>query len=275
MQIDNHDAWPEACVHILATTKLDAKLRASRHWAAMLQTLPDEALERDRAGVEIGIPGRPTRPSLVNPAALASRKLSHPEGYAALLHALAHIELNAIDLAWDAVVRYAGLPAAWYRDWAAVAGEETTHFSLLRAHLQTLGYDYGDFDAHNGLWDMAIKTASDPLLRMAIVPRGLEARGLDVTPGLIRRIAAQGDETAVKILEKILHDEKGHVAAGSYWFAYLCQQRDLEPEQTFLTLSRQYLPGPPRTALNHSARREAGFSDRELQGLVSEEVVAP
>lgn len=215
----------------------------------------------------IGEPGRPVRPRLVHPRDLPKRSLASAEGYAAFLHALAHIEFNAINLAWDAVYRFRNFPRAYYDDWVRIAAEESYHFGLLRDHLRNLGYDYGDFDAHNGLWDMAVKTADDPLPRLAVVPRGLEARGLDVTPAMIDKVRANGDERAAEILGIILRDEIGHVEAGTRWFRHLCEERDLEPETAFETIVREHMSGRVRGALNREARRSAGFSERELAFL--------
>lgn len=212
-------------------------------------------------------PGQPLRPRLVAPRELPRRRLNNAAGRAALLHAIAHIEFNAINLAWDAVCRFAALPENYYRDWARVAGEEAEHFQLLRARLADLGYHYGDFPAHNGLWEMALKTRDDVLLRMALVPRVLEARGLDVTPAMIERLQAVGDFDSVAVLEIILRDEIGHVAIGTHWFKYLCAQRDLQPEATFRQLLRQHLPGRVKGPFHRAARQQAGFSAQELQQL--------
>jgi uncharacterized ferritin-like protein (DUF455 family) len=189
------------------------------------------------------------------------------QGRAALLHALAHIEYNAINLAWDAVYRFRNMPADYYADWVRVATEEATHFALLRERLNTLGCEYGDFPAHDGLWDMARRTAHDVLVRMALVPRALEARGLDVTPGMMARLRQAGDPESAHILQTILCDEIGHVAAGTRWFRYVCQQRHLDPLETFRRLLAEFLPGPVRRPLNREARRRAGFSRGELNLL--------
>lgn len=212
----------------------------------------------------IADPGRPARPLLVSPRAVERRQVSTLEGRAALLHALAHIEFNAINLALDAVYRFRGMPRAYYGDWIGVAAEEAYHFALLRDHLRTLGYDYGDFSAHNGLWEMAVKTAHDPLVRMALVPRVLEARGLDASPALIAKLRSCGDARAVKIMELIQRDEIGHVAVGNRWYRYLCAQRGLDPIATFRQLLRAY-DGPRLQApFDHAARRRAGFTEQEL-----------
>lgn len=215
-------------------------------------------------------PGRPARPRLVPPAQLPKRGLGSPEGRAALIHALAHIELNAIDLAWDAVYRFRDLPDAYYDDWVQVALEEAHHFSLLNGRLAELGYAYGDFDAHNGLWEMACETARDVLLRMALVPRFLEARGLDVTPGMIARLRRVGDGATVTILEVILRDEIGHVAVGSRWFRHVCAQRGLQSESTFRNLLAGHLRGRIKAPIDEAARTAAGFSLEELRALKRE-----
>jgi uncharacterized ferritin-like protein (DUF455 family) len=186
-----------------------------------------------------------------------------------LLHALAHIEFNAINLALDALYRFPGLPEDFYRDWLRVAQEEAEHFVLLRQQLQRLGGDYGDLPAHDGLWEMAMDTAADPLERMALVPRVLEARGLDVTPAMRERLLAAGDAEAAAVLERIESDERGHVAVGSRWFRYLCAQRGLEPDSTFMTLLQQRYRGRIQGPLALTARRAAGFSEPELDWLQS------
>jgi uncharacterized ferritin-like protein (DUF455 family) len=215
----------------------------------------------------IAVPGRPAKPDLVHPSQVKRRKLTTPGGKAAFLHALVHIEFNAINLAWDAVYRFRNLPANFYRDWIQVAEEEALHDQLLARRLQDSGHAYGDFPAHNGLWEMACKTADDVLLRMALVPRVLEARGLDVTPAMIERLQQAGDERSAAILERILDDEIGHVLAGSRWFGYVCRQRGLDPVVTFASLLREHLPGLNTRLLNLSARTQAGFSRLELDIL--------
>jgi uncharacterized ferritin-like protein (DUF455 family) len=215
-------------------------------------------------------PGRPPRPRLVAPGQVPRRDLKSEQGRAALVHALAHIEFNAINLAWDAVYRFRGLPRGFYDDWVRVADEEAYHFGLLRDRLRELGHEYGDFDAHNGLWEMACKTAHDMMVRMALVPRVLEARGLDVTPGMMARLRGAGDVRTVSILEIILRDEIGHVAAGTRWFRYACEQRALEPEQTFSELLAQHLTGRIKGPFHEQARSQAGFSASELDALKKE-----
>lgn len=211
-------------------------------------------------------PGRPAAPLLVSPAQLAQRKLHSTEGRAALVHAVAHIEFNAINLAWDAVYRFPGMPADYYMEWASVAADEARHFQMLSARLDRLGYRYGDFPAHNGLWQMALDTDHDPLVRMALVPRVLEARGLDVTPGMIERLRRVGDAETVAALDVILREEVRHVAIGSRWFAYLCNQRGLDPAGEFLRLVREHAV-VLRLPFNQAARLAAGFASAELDAL--------
>ena len=213
------------------------------------------------------LPGRPERPRLVAPMRLARRSPATPQGRAALLHAVAHIELNAIDLALDAVWRFSDLPEAYYRDWLRVAAEEALHFSLLEAHLATLGHAYGDFDAHDGLWAMVERTAGDVVARMALVPRTLEARGLDASPGMQAKLAQAGDARAVEILAIILRDEIGHVAVGNHWYRWLCERDGLDPLAHDALLTERYAGPRPKPPFNVEARRAAGFSEAELQAL--------
>jgi uncharacterized ferritin-like protein (DUF455 family) len=222
-------------------------------------------------------PGRPERPELVAPRALARRSTASAGGHAALIHAVAHIEFNAINLALDAVCRFPAMPPAYYADWLHVAAEEAIHFSLLRGHLRGRGHDYGDFDAHDGLWQMARKTAHDPLARMALVPRVLEARGLDASPAMIRRLRAAGDTAGADIVEIILRDEVGHVAIGSRWYRHLCGQRGLDADATFERLLAEYGAPRPVLPLNTEARRRAEFSEQELARLeaLARERIAP
>ena len=214
-----------------------------------------------------GIPGRPPRPELVPPLAVQRRSMRTVEGRAALLHALAHIEFNAINLALDAIWRYAGMPPDYYADWLQVAAEEAYHYVLLTEHLATQGNAYGDFSAHNSLWDMAEKTADDVLARMALVPRTLEARGLDASPPVRAKLAQAGDMEAAAILDIILRDEIGHVAIGNRWYGYLCRQRGLDPVPAYAELASRYQAPPLRGPFNMEARRAAGFSELELAQL--------
>ena len=214
-----------------------------------------------------GIPGRPALPQLVLPKLLPRRAMHTHEGRACAIHALAHIEFNAINLALDAIWRFAGMPAAYYTDWLQVAREEALHFSLLEQHLQTMAYAYGDFTGHNSLWEMAEKTVADVLPRMALVPRTLEARGLDASPAMRAKLAQAGEHAAAAILDIILRDEIGHVAVGNRWYAWLCQQRQLDPLACWQQMVVQYAAPAMRPPFNLSARRAAGFSESELKLL--------
>jgi uncharacterized ferritin-like protein (DUF455 family) len=189
------------------------------------------------------------------------------EGRASLIHALAHIEFNAINLALDAVWRFPNMPEAYYLDWLQVAQEEAYHFGLLADHLVTLGYQYGDFSAHNSLWELAEKTQEDVLARMALVPRTMEARGLDATPALRAKLAQAKDLAAAEILDIILRDEIGHVAIGNRWFGFLCEQRQLEPIACFAELAMKFRAPTLRAPFNVSARLAAGFTPEELQAM--------
>ena len=214
-----------------------------------------------------GLPGRPVRPALVPPKDVPTRSPFTLEGRAALLHSIAHIEFNAINLALDAVWRFAGLPEAFYRDWLRVAAEESLHFTLLREHLNSLGHDYGDFAAHDGLWTMTARTAHDIVARMALVPRTLEARGLDATPPLQAKLARAGDDRAVAILEVILRDEIGHVAIGNRWYRFACERAGLDPIAIYPGLVDRYAAPKLRPPFNDAARRAAGFSEDEIAYL--------
>jgi len=221
------------------------------------------------AAEKITVPGRPEKPDLIAPSQLKQRKLGSEIGRATLIHAITHIEFNAINLALDAVYRFRDMPDEYYGDWLKVASEEAYHFSLLNNRLQKMGYHYGDFPAHNGLWEMVLKTDHDVLIRMALVPRVLEARGLDVTPGMMARLKKAGDTETVDILEIILRDEIGHVAIGSRWFKYCCHQRGLNPEITFRELLVEYMGGALRGPFHTEARLKAGFSEQEMDELVN------
>jgi len=214
------------------------------------------------------IPGRPNKPALVSPLSLPKRSMRTVEGRAALIHALAHIEFNAINLALDAIWRFNKMPENYYTDWLKVACEEAYHFSLLNAHLKTLGYEYGDFSGHNSLWEMVDRTKDDVLARMALVPRTMEARGLDASPQLRNKLAQAGDTDAAEILDIILRDEIGHVAIGNKWYNWLCAQRNYEPIATFARLCVEYSAPKLKPPFNFEARRKAGFSESELALLI-------
>jgi uncharacterized ferritin-like protein (DUF455 family) len=214
--------------------------------------------------VNLTIPGHPDKPELVSPLEVKKRSMRTVEGHAALIHALAHIEFNAINLALDAIWRFANMPRDYYADWLKVAAEEAYHFNLLNQHLQSMGYIYGDFSGHNSLWEMAERTQADVLARMALVPRTMEARGLDASPQLRNKLAQIGDMKAAEILDIILRDEIGHVAIGNRWFNWLCEERGLEPITAYAALAKQYSAPKLRKPFNLEARRQAGFTEDEL-----------
>jgi uncharacterized ferritin-like protein (DUF455 family) len=214
-----------------------------------------------------GIPGRPARPALVAHTELKQRSVKSPEGLAALMHALAHIEFNAINLAADLAWRFAGMPDEFYLDWARVAREEACHFGLLSERLVELGFAYGDFPAHNALWTMAEKTRHDLLARIALVPRTLEARGLDASVPIRNKLVSVGDRRGAAILDIILRDEIGHVAIGNRWYGVLCAQRGLDPVATYAALAEEHGAPRLRGPFNLEARRAAGFSEEELLRL--------
>jgi uncharacterized ferritin-like protein (DUF455 family) len=219
------------------------------------------------------LPGRPERPRLVHPARVPRRSPGSPEGLAALLHAIAHIEFNAINLALDAVWRFEGMPPEFHHDWLRVAAEEAFHFTLLADHLATLGHGYGDFEAHDGLWSMCEKTKDDIVARMALVPRTLEARGLDATPQIqakLRQVGTPAALQAVEILDVILRDEIGHVAIGNHWYRFLCGRAGLDPIVHYGVLVERHAAPRLHPPFNEEARRRAGFSDEELAWLAGE-----
>ncbi|MEX3629156.1 MAG: ferritin-like domain-containing protein [Burkholderia sp.] len=273
-------ATPACCVRAVA---LAALLEAD----PLAKTAQVRALHADRlagrAEVDPGrrfalppaLPGRPSRPELVEPRLLQRRSMRSEAGRATLLHALAHIEFNAINLALDAVWRFPAMPEAFYADWLKVAAEEAYHYSLLAARLAELGHVYGDFPAHDGLWEMCERTAGDMLARMALVPRTLEARGLDASPPIRARLMQAGDQASAAILDVILRDEIGHVAIGNRWFRHLCAQAGLEPHPAYLRLARQYHAPRLRGPFNFEARRDAGFDEQELAALLAQDRDSP
>lgn len=227
-----------------------------------------QPIGRDEQLKEVaGIPGRPSLPELVPPTQIKSRSVRSKEGHAGLIHALCHIELNAIDLALDMAFRFSGMPDEFYLDWLRVAQEEALHFTLLREHLITLGYDYGSFPAHNSLWEMAERTKHDILARISLVPRTMEARGLDASPPIKAKLLSIADERGAAILDIILRDEIGHVLVGNKWYRYLCDQRGLDPVSTYDELAKTHSAPRPRGPFNMAARLAAGFTDVELAHL--------
>jgi len=251
----------------LRSCDADEKLALTRAAASCMR---QKACGLDDAGhvLAADAAGRPALPRLVPGARVAKRGVGSIAGRAVLIHAIVHIEFNAINLALDAAQRFAGMPQQYYLDWIRVAEEEAYHFELLRAHLRHLGAEYGDFDAHDSLWEMCERTAHDVLHRMALVPRVLEARGLDVTPGIREKLEQAGDDHASNILGIILSDEIGHVKIGNRWFHYCCDQRGLDAEQTFISLLQKYYPRGLFGPFNLEAREQAGFSKAELERLI-------
>ena len=255
---------------VLMTSGASEKARASRTAAAAW---------RSGALSSIGQPGAPDRPArpgapaLRPPREVPRRKInSNPQGRIALLHALAHIELNAIDLAWDIVARFAdrGLPKSFYDDWVTVADEEGKHFLLLSDRLEALGATYGDLPAHDGLWQASEETAGDLLARLAIVPMVLEARGLDVTPVMIDKLQTAGDEESAAVLRIIYEEEIGHVASGRRWFDWLCAQRGLAPKDAWQFLVNKHFRGRLKRPFNGEAREAAGLPEDFYAPLASD-----
>ncbi len=243
---------------INATRRLHQRFRQGS-----LQPVSDQPVEK------LSIPGRPARPLLVPAARVAKRGFHTRRGILSLVHAIAHIEFNAINLALDAVYRFRSMPRDYYCDWLQVAVEESDHFLLLNGYLEQHDMHYGDLCAHNGLWEMAVRTDFDVLVRMALVPRVLEARGLDVTPGMIDKLQKQGESELVAILQRIFDDEIGHVKIGSHWFRYLCQQRGLPADATFADLLDRYMRHASFGPYDLPARRQAGFSEAEIRDLLA------
>jgi len=248
--------------------KVEGVRLLAKSWSSGQLTLDTKALLK----ASQPIPGHPAKPDLVAPRLVKRRAMNTAEGRATLIHALTHIEFNAINLALDAVWRFSGMPESFYSDWLKVVDEEALHFSLLAGHLQTLGYAYGDFPAHNSLWEMAARTERDILARIALVPRTMEARGLDVVPAIRYKLEQAGDSKAAGILDIILRDEIGHVAIGNRWYAWLCEQRSLEPVATYGRLADEYHAPQQRGPFNVEARLAAGFCKDELAGMMDEDI---
>ncbi len=209
--------------------------------------------------------GRPATPVLVDARNLPRRRLGSVQGRVALLHSLAHIEFNAINLALDAVYRFRDMPLDYVSDWLKVASDEGQHYRLLAERLNTLDSYYGQLDAHDGLWEMARRTDHDVLVRMALVPRILEARGLDVAPPMIEKLLAQKDTESAAILQRIYTDEITHVDVGNRWFRYVCEQRSLDGAAVFRDLLEGHASAYLRSPYNDEARLQAGFTLEEMQ----------
>jgi uncharacterized ferritin-like protein (DUF455 family) len=262
-----------AALNCLAET--DALLKSKAVTALALAWQGGEMqLDSARSSADIvvkelrAIPGRPEKPELVPPLLVKRRAMNTIAGRAALVHALTHIEFNAINLALDAIWRFSDMPESYYANWLKVAAEEAHHFNLLNGHLQQLGFQYGDFAAHNSLWEMVDRTKLNILARMALVPRTMEARGLDALPALRDKLAQAGDLQAAQILDITLRDEVGHVAIGNTWFNYLCEKDGLPPLDTFMRLCVEYSAPKLRGPFNLEARRKAGFTEAELEQLL-------
>jgi uncharacterized ferritin-like protein (DUF455 family) len=255
----------QRALEILCLSDPLAKARATREMFTLLS--PDDIDTEAIFDTPEALPGRPALPRLVPPKDVPTRSPFTPDGRAALLHAVTHIEFNAINLALDAVWRFAGMPRAFYTDWLRVADEEALHFTLLREHLVSLGHDYGSFDAHDGLWTMTQRTAFDVTARMALVPRTLEARGLDAAPPMQAKLRRAGDLRAVEILDVILRDEIGHVAIGNHWYRWLCARDGHDPQALYAELTERHQAPRLRPPFNTEARRAAGFTEAEIGAL--------
>lgn len=256
--------FADACLH---RTDIDEKLHlTAKAWQLYQQG--DLLFDSSSPVQKISCVCFPEKPELLAPRYMVRRKLGSPAGVQAFYHALAHIEFVAIYLAWDIIYRFRGLPEKFYQDWLQVAQEEALHFTLIRGHLRKLGVDYGDLPAHQGLWEHAQDTADDILARLAIIPRCMEARGLDVTPGMIKKIRTLKDDAGVQILSRILKDEQQHVLFGSYWFKQQCDEQHLQSEETFKSLILKYFRNSkPKGPFNTEMRLNAGFTENELAWL--------
>jgi uncharacterized ferritin-like protein (DUF455 family) len=252
-----------AALEALRIDEPSAKVHAVRSIAACDMPVESGARLEEPAG----LPGRPARPLLVRPGEVPQRSAATQAGRIALLHALVHIEFNAINLALDAVWRFDGLPEPFYRDWLRVANEEAGHFSMLAARLGTLGAAYGDLPAHDGLWEMARKTRADLIARLALVPRTLEARGLDASPAVREKFERAGDHESARLVDVILRDEIGHVAVGNRWFRFACARAGLGPSEAHESAAARYAAPGLRGPLNLTARRAAGFDEHEIGRL--------
>ncbi len=246
--------------------KAARSIELNRQWCQTAEATRLSILESPSVSTVrvLDAPGRPDKPSLVDARSLPKRGLGSHAGRLALVHSLAHIEFNAINLALDAVYRFRDQPANYYADWLRVASDEGEHFLLLDERLKTLGSQYGALDAHDGLWDMARRTDHDVLVRMALVPRILEARGLDVAPPMITKLKQVGDTTTADILHRIYTDEITHVEIGNRWFRHVCNQRQLDGTAVFRDLLRGENSAYLRSPYNREARLEAGFNTEEL-----------
>lgn len=261
-------------LHALQTTDLSQKVALAQYlYAQSAPHLIANEIFTEALAEPHGLPGQPDKPVLMAHLDVPQRSIHTPLGLAALVHSVCHIEFNAINLALDAVWRFPSMPPAYYAQWLRVAAEEAHHFSLLRAQLQSMGHDYGDFPAHTGLWDMVQRTKGDVVARMALVPRTLEARGLDATPPMQAKLHKVGSPDALKIigiLDIILRDEVGHVAIGNHWYRWLCERGGLDPVVHFRELCIMHSAPKVRASINLEARRLAGFTDDEISLLLAD-----
>ncbi len=253
----------EFCLH---QTDVSSKIDKT-HYAKQLMNNNQLSLQSVTPVIPISETKFPENPQLLNPRKMPKRGLASKLGKIAFFHALAHIEFVAVYLAWDILYRFRGLPVQFYQQWLFIANEEAIHFSMIRKHLKAMGVDYGDLPAHQGLWDHAVDTAEDVLARLAIVPRCMEARGLDVTPFMIEKFKSQGDLKSVELLSRILKDEIGHVKIGSYWFKQFCEQAGFNHEDKYKELIEKYYVGKPKGPFNRELRIIAGFSNAEIDWL--------
>jgi uncharacterized ferritin-like protein (DUF455 family) len=260
----------EASLAILANTDVQSKVS---QLANLYEEYQGERISLNLSGnfnsEHLHLPGRPAKPELVAPKWVPKRRMDTVEGRAILWHSLAHIEFNAMNLALDAIWRFSDMPQGYYEDWLRVAKEEAYHFSLVNEHMRSFGFSYGDFPAHNSLWEMVERTTDSVIARMALVPRTMEARGLDAVPGIRDRFKQIKDDRAVEILDIILHDEIGHVLVGNRWFNFLCTNENVSPITAYRELARKYRAPTLRGPFNFGARKQAGFTAEELDLLES------
>ena len=258
----------QATLEILAIT--DAQIKVSRVFQ-LFDEYHKQLVDMNPAALlnsqDLALPGRPQRPELIPPLQVPKRKMDSVEGRVALLHSLAHIEFNAINLALDAIWRFPNMPQQYYEDWLRVTKEEAYHFTLVNEYIQSFGFSYGDFSAHNSLWEMVERTQDSVIARMALVPRTMEARGLDAVPMIRDRFKQIKELGAVDILETILRDEIGHVAIGNHWFNFLCEKDNLSPITAYRDLAKKYSAPKLRGPFNFEARKQAGFTAEELSLL--------
>ena len=266
--MSNVRSLAEAARDVLLCGDADGKARLAREVAARWRS--GELATGAMAPIP-DRPSRPARPELRLPRDMPRRSFKGERGRIALLHSLAHIELNAIDLAFDLAGRFAGaaMPREFFDDWVGVGDDEARHFALLQARLAAHGSAYGELPAHDGLWQAAEETRHDLMARLAVVPMVLEARGLDVTPAMIGRLTAAGDLQSARVLETIYTEEQEHVGAGARWFAFLCRERSIEPEATFHALVRRHFRGALKPPFNTEARLAAGLPPRFYEPLAA------